>query len=268
VAADNDELVVHYQPILSLPDRRCTAVEALVRWQHPDRGLLYPDSFIQTAERSGAIGSIGAYVLRRACADAAAWQDVHQGAALDVHVNVSALQLDDERFIDHVKQCLADFTMAPDRLVLEVTETVVISSPVAINRLNILAAHGVRIAIDDFGTGYSALTTLRSLPAQIVKIDRSFVAGSMENPMDRAVIEAVVKMAAQMGMHTVAEGVERLEQQAFLEGIGTDAVQGYLYLRPTTANEFGTWLGEHHAGRSRPASTQDVVLPFTSRQTA
>ena len=267
-AADNDELVVHYQPILSLPDRRCTAVEALVRWQHPERGLLQPDSFIQTAERSGAIGAIGAYVLRRACADVAAWRDVHPGVGLDVHVNVSALQLDDERFTDDVKQCLEDFSMAPDRLVLEVTETVVISSPVAINQLNILAAHGVRIAIDDFGTGYSALTTLRSLPAQIVKIDRSFVAGSMESPMDRAVIEAVVKMAAQMGMHTVAEGVERVEQQAFLEGIGTDAVQGYLYLRPTTANEFGAWLGEHHAGLSQPGSTQEVVLPFTPRQTA
>jgi diguanylate cyclase (GGDEF)-like protein len=267
-AADNGELVVHYQPILSLPDRRCTAVEALVRWQHPDRGLLFPDSFIQAAEGSGAIGAIGAYVLRRACADAAAWRDTHPGTELDVHVNVSALQLDDETFIEHVKQCLADFTLAPDHLVLEVTETVVISSPVAISRLNILAAHGVRIAIDDFGTGYSALTTLRSLPTQIVKIDRSFVAGSMENAMDRAVIEAVVKMAAQMGMRTIAEGVERLEQQRFLEGIGADAVQGFLYLRPTSANEFGAWLDEHLANLSQPGSAREVVLPFTPRHTA
>jgi len=239
-----------------------------VRWQHPQRGLLYPDSFIETAERSGAIGVIGAYVLRRTCADAAAWREAHPGSPLAVHVNVSALQLDDDRFIDNVEQCLADFTLPPDQLVLEVTETVVISSPVAIERLNTLAAHGVRIAIDDFGTGYSALTTLRSLPAQIVKIDKSFVAGSMESPMDRAVIEAVVKMAAQMGMHTVAEGVERIEQQTFLEGIGADAVQGYLYLRPTAATEFGTWFGKHLAGLSQAGPTGEVVLPFTPRHTA
>jgi len=167
-----------------------------------------------------------------------------------------------------VTRCLNEFTLAPDQLVLEVTESVVISSPVAIDRLNTLAALGVTIAIDDFGTGYSALTTLRSLPAKIVKIDKSFVAGSTENPGDRAVIEAVVKMATQMGMRTIAEGVERLEQQAFLETIGTDAVQGYLYLRPTTAKEFGAWLAVHLAGLSRTRPTSDVVTLFTPRRTA
>ena len=267
-AADNGELVVHYQPVLSLPDGRCTAVEALVRWRHPERGLLYPDSFIETAERIGAIRDIGAYVLRRACADAAAWRDAHPSSPLAIHVNVSALQLDDEGFIDSVTRCLSDFNLPPDQLVLEVTETVVISSPVAIDRLNTLAAHGVTIAIDDFGTGYSALTTLRSLPAQIVKIDKSFVAGSTENAEDRAVIEAVVKMATQMGMRTIAEGVERLDQQTFLESIGADAVQGYLYLRPTTAEEFGAWLGAHLAGLSRTRPTSDVVIPFTARHSA
>jgi diguanylate cyclase (GGDEF)-like protein len=267
-AASNGELVVHYQPVLSLPDGRCTAAEALVRWRHPEQGLLYPDSFIEVAERIGAIGDIGAYVLRRACADAAAWRDAHPSSPLAIHVNVSALQLDDERFIGSVNRCLGDFSLAPDQLVLEVTETVVISSPVAIDRLNILAAHGVRIAIDDFGTGYSALTTLRSLPAQIVKIDKSFVAGCPENPDDRAVVEAVVKMAAQMGMRTIAEGVESLEQQTFLETIGADAVQGFLYLRPTTAEGFGTWLDGHIDGWSRTRPTSDVVIRFTPRQTA
>jgi predicted signal transduction protein with EAL and GGDEF domain len=267
-AANNGELVVHYQPVLSLPDGRCTAAEALVRWRHPEQGLLYPDSFIEVAERIGAIGDIGGYVLRRACADAAAWRDAHPSSPLAIHVNVSALQLDDERFIDTVNRCLGDFSLAPDQLVLEVTETMVISSPVAIDRLNILAAHGVRIAIDDFGTGYSALTTLRSLPAQIVKIDKSFVAGSTENPQDRAVIEAVVKMAAQMGMRTIAEGVENLDQQTFLETIGADAVQGFLYLRPTTAEGFSTWLRAHLSDIPRTRPTNDVVIPFTPRQTA
>ena len=267
-AAGNGELIVHYQPVLSLPDERCTAVEALVRWRHPELGLLYPDSFIEAAERIGAIRDIGAYVMRRACADAATWRDAHPSARLAVHVNISALQLDDDDFIDRVTRCLNDFTLSPDQLVLEITETVVISSRVAIDRLNTLAAHGVTIAIDDFGTGYSALTTLRSLPAQIVKIDKSFVAGSTENPDDRAVIEAVVKMAAKMGMQTIAEGVEKPEQQTFLEAVGADAVQGNLYLRPKSAAEFGAWLGANLAVRSRTLPANNVVIPFAPRHTA
>ena len=269
VAASNGELVVYYQPVLSLPDEECTAVEALVRWQHPELGLLLPDAFIEAAERIGAIRDIGAHVLRRACSDAAIWRDAHPGSRLAIHVNVSALQLDDDLFIDTVTRALSDFTLAPEQLVLEITESVVISSAIAIERLNTLAAHGITIAIDDFGTGYSALTTLRTLPAKIVKIDKSFVAGSTENPQDRAVIEAVVKMAAQMGMQTIAEGVERLKQQTFLETIGADAVQGYLYLRPTTADKFGAWLGPHLASLPRNLPVKDdVVLPFTPRHTA
>jgi len=267
-AAGNDELVVHYQPVLSLRDGRCTAVEALVRWRHPERGLLYPDSFIETAERIGAIEPIGTYVLRQACADAAAWSDANPGAPIAVHVNISPLQLDNDAFTDIVTSALSEFVLPPAQLVLEVTESVLISSPVAIDRLNTLAARGVTIAIDDFGTGYSALTTLRSLPASIVKIDKSFVAGSTNNTQDRAVIEAVVKMATQMGMQTIAEGVERLDQRAFLETIGADSVQGYLYLRPTTAEKFGAWLGPHLAGLPSIHSRIDSVLPSKARQTA
>ena len=267
-AAQNGELVVHYQPILSLPDGRCTAVEALVRWQHPERGLLYPDAFIKVAERIGAIGDIGAHVLRRACADVATWRDAYPSSPLAIHVNVSALQLDDEGFTDSVTQCLSDFALPPGQLVLEFTETVAISSLAAIDRLNALAAHGVTIAIDDFGTGYSALTTLRSLPGQIVKIDKSFIAGSTVNPEDRAVTGAIVRMATQMGMRTIAEGVERPDQQRFLEAIGADAVQGYLYLRPTTAEKFGAWLDAHLAGLSPAAPTSAIVIPFTPRHTA
>ena len=151
---------------------------------------------------------------------------------------------------------------------LEVTESVVISSPVAIDRLNTLAALGVTIAIDDFGTGYSALTTLRSLPASIVKIDKSFVTGSTNNTQDRAVIEAVVKMATQMGMMTIAEGVENAEERLFLEKIGADAVQGYLYLRPTPAEKFGAWLGGHLASLQNASPLGDCVLAAAPRHTA
>jgi diguanylate cyclase (GGDEF)-like protein len=236
------ELVVHYQPILSLPDLRCTGVEALVRWQHPEHGLLLPEDFIETAERTGAILDIGAFVLRRACADASAWQDAHPGTPLAVNVNVSARELDHDNFIDIVTTCLTEFQMPASQLILELSETVVLNSPAAIDRLTTLAARGVRIAIDDFGTGYSPLTTLRSLPVDVVKLDSTFIAGALTNPVDRTVINAIVQMSTQLGIQTIAEGVERPEEQHFLEEIGTDAVQGYLYGRPIPAPQLATWL--------------------------
>ena len=262
-AADNGELVVHYQPVVSLHDGRCTAVEALVRWQHPEQGLLYPGAFIEIAEQTGAIHKIGTHVLRQACADLASWQRPRSPSPLAVHVNVSALQLDDVGFFDTVIACLDEFSLRPDQLVLEITETVVISSPSAISRLNELAAHGVTLAIDDFGTGYSALTTLRSLPVKIVKIDRSFIAGSTLNPEDRTVTEAVVTMASQLGLQTIAEGVERTDQQTYLTEIGADAAQGYLYLRPTTAHEFGAWFDQHLAGLPTRRHTDQVVTSMS-----
>ena len=268
VAVQRDELVVHYQPIISLVSHRCIAVEALVRWNHPTHGLLYPGSFIDAAERSGAIVDIGAWVLRRACADLVVWQGAHPSAPLAVHVNVSSLQLDNDEFIDEVMQCLRDFALDPDRLVLEITETTVISSPAAIGRLESVAAHGVTIAIDDFGTGYSALTTLRSLPVGIVKIDKSFIAGSTVNSEDRAVTDAVVTMASHLGLQTIAEGVERLDQEMFLESIGADAVQGFLYQRPTSAEDFGAWLAAHLASVPRTNPATHIVVPFIPRQTA
>jgi EAL domain-containing protein (putative c-di-GMP-specific phosphodiesterase class I) len=253
--------------LADLPDGRCTAVEALVRWQHPQRGLLYPEAFIAAAERIGAIGEIGAFVLRQACADSALWRSAHPHSPMAVHINVSERQLDDQSFLDTVTRCLSDFSLPPDQLVLEITESPVIFSPLAIDRLNTLADHGVSIAIDDFGTGYSALTTLRSLRAKIVKIDRSLIAGCSDSPQDRAVIEAVVKMAAQMGMRTIAEGVETLEQQEFVVGINTDAAQGYLYLRPAPAREFGEWLGTNLNSPALTRPVGDVVLPFKPRRT-
>jgi len=264
-AVDKGELVVHYQPVLSLPDGRCVAMEALVRWQHPERGLLYPDSFIETAERIGAIRDIGAFVLHRACADTAIWRETFPDSPLSIHISISARQLDDVSFIETVTECLREFSLSPDRLVLEVTETIVFSSPAAIERLNFLAARGVTIAIDNFGTGFSALTTLRSLPAQTVKIDKSLVARCPEDPQDRVVVEAIVKIAAQMGMQTIADGVERMEQQRFLDDIGADAAQGLLYLRPSTAEEFGVWLGTHLAGLSQTRDARDVVIQFMPR---
>jgi diguanylate cyclase (GGDEF)-like protein len=261
-ASANRELVVHYQPVVSLMDGRCTAVEALVRWQHPERGLLAPDTFIEAAERIGAIGAIGTAVLRQTLADASAWRSAYSGIALPVHVNVSALQLDDDSFVNEVASCLRDFDWPPDRLVLEFTETIVISSPQAIGRLRDLSASGVVIAIDDFGTGYSSLTTLRTLPVQVVKIDRSFIAGSTTSVEDRAVTEAIATMVARMGLRAIAEGVERPEQRDLLVSVGVHEAQGFLYLRPQPAEDFAAWLGQHLPS---VAVTGRTAIPFVAR---
>lgn len=241
-AAEAGQIVVHYQPVVALDDGRPTAVEALVRWNHPTRGLLRPDAFVAAAERTGAIRGIGAFVLRRACADLATL-DAVTSEPLTVHVNLSAAQLSDPEFLPTVRVCLERSGIAPRRLVLEVTESVVLDTPAVRAGLDELTGDlGVTLAIDDFGTGYSALTTLRTLPLDLVKIDRSFVAGCPTNTADRTVVEAVVHMARQLGLGTVAEGVERPEQQEFLRAVGVDAAQGFLHLRPAPVHEVADWL--------------------------
>jgi diguanylate cyclase (GGDEF)-like protein len=262
-AAANGQLEVHYQPVVTMRDGRCTAVEALVRWRHPLLGLLQPGAFIEVAERIGAIGPIGVAVLRRAVADAVTWRDALPGAPVPVHVNVSALQLDDDVFSAAVAECLREFDWPADMLVLEFTESIVISSPQAVARLHSLAASGVQVAIDDFGTGYATLTTLRTLPVQIVKIDRSFVAGCTTAVGDRAVIEGVVAMVDRMGLHVVAEGVERPDQRDLLVSLGVSEAQGFLYLSPKPAAEFAAWLVGHL--RAAEGAGGRVVIPFTPR---
>ncbi|HYO39343.1 MAG TPA: EAL domain-containing protein [Nocardioidaceae bacterium] len=268
-ATGNHEMVVHYQPVVSLQDGRCTAVEALVRWQHPERGLLPPSEFVAAAERTGAIRDIGTFVLRQACSDLTDWQRSGVPARLAVHVNVSALQLDED-FSASVLDCLETFPISPEQLVLEITETTVIASQTAILQLDRLAERGVVIAIDDFGTGYSALTSLRALPVCIVKIDKSFVAGCTVSSEDRAVTEAVVQMASRMGMRTIAEGIERPEQQDFLRSIGADAGQGYLYHRPATAAELRPWLQHNldaaEAGRPSGLDQRGIVVELAPRR--
>ena len=264
-AAEAGQLVVFYQPITSALDGHATAVEALVRWQHPTRGLIQPAAFIETAERIGAIAGIGNVVLRQACADAAAWQD-GRGAPLPLHVNVSAAQLSDPAFVETVRRCVSDFSLVRGQLVLEITESMVVRAATVQTTLDAVVAAGVTLAIDDFGTGYSALTTLRSLPLAIVKIDRSFVAGCPADPADQAVVEAIVQMARRLGLTTVAEGVERPEQEAFLREIGADTIQGYLHARPAPAAEFARWLQARSEATAvpvspRPAGATLVRLP-------
>ncbi|MCZ2828091.1 EAL domain-containing protein [Modestobacter sp. VKM Ac-2986] len=252
-AVDGGELVLAYQPVVAAGDGRCTAVEALVRWAHPERGLLGPDQFLALAEETGAIVPLGEFVVRRVCADAARW--AQEGHPVAVHVNASPTQLAHPRFVELVRESLATTGLAPGRLVVEVTETTVLDSPVVAATLDALVALGVGIALDDFGTGYSALTTLRSLPIGIVKIDRSFVAGVLTQAADQAVVEAIVQMASRLGLQTVAEGVESVEQQDVLERAGIDSLQGYLYLPPAPAAEFTAWLADNR----RRSSTGELT---------
>ncbi|WP_166793223.1 putative bifunctional diguanylate cyclase/phosphodiesterase [Cryobacterium lactosi] len=246
-AAGGGQLEVHYQPIVSLTNLHCTGAEALVRWRHPERGLLLPEEFIPLAESSGAILAIGAFVLRRACTDAVTWPAARPGVPMTVHVNISALELESDHFVESVLWCLADSGLPAKRLVLELTETVVLESLAAVERLKTLVTHGVQVGIDDFGTGYSSLSTLRSLPISVVKLDASFVTGALSNPVDRTVVEAIVQMSSKLGIATIAEGVERLDQQEMLALIGTDAAQGHLYCRAVPQAELADWLARRAA---------------------
>ncbi|HVH21074.1 MAG TPA: bifunctional diguanylate cyclase/phosphodiesterase [Pseudonocardia sp.] len=261
-AAAAGQLVVHYQPIISVADGSCVAVEALVRWQHPTRGLLGPIEFIPAAERTGSIIGIGAFVLRQACADSAGWRG--PAGRLAVHVNVSAAQLTHPAFQDEVRSCMGEFGMAPQQLVLEITESMVLDSPAIRVALDRLTEIGAAIAIDDFGTGYSALSTLRALPLDIVKLDKSFISGGRSHATDEAVVGAIVQMAGRLGLRIVAEGVERVDQQRFLEEVGADAAQGYLHLRPTPALEFATWLRQRRS--VAPAKGAGTVTPLEPRR--
>ena len=267
-AVDAGQLVVHYQPVVSAQDGRCTAVEALVRWQHPVRGLLAPAEFVWVAERTGAIVEIGAAVLREACAFVAGQRDDparrDDQAVLAVHVNVSARQLLDAGFVEVVRDCLRRCSLADKQLVLEVTESMVLDSPKARATLFELVSLGVALAIDDFGTGYSALTTLRTLPLDIVKIDRSFVGECTTNRADHAVVEAIVQMADRLGLRTIAEGVERLDQQQFLQRAGIGATQGFLHCRPMPAAAASAWL----AAETRRTAMDTNVITLAARRSS
>ena len=241
-AIDGGELVLAYQPLVSSINGACTGVEALVRWNHPTRGLLGPGSFLPLAEETGAIIALGERVMRQACTDAADWDD--EAMPVPVHVNASPTQLAHPHFVDLVRESLAEAGLAPERLLVEVTETTVLDSPAVTANIEELVRLGVGIALDDFGTGYSALTTLRSMPISMVKIDKSFVAGALTNAADQAVVQAIVQMADFLNLHTVAEGVESIDQQAWLEAAGLDSLQGYLYLTPAPVAEFSAWLAD------------------------
>ena len=235
-ALERDELVLHYQPVIELATGRPVGAEALVRWQHPERGLIGPDQFIPVAEASGLIVPLGRWVLETACRDAASWTG--PAAGLDVAVNLSVRQLTQPDVLRHVHDALAGSGLRPSRLMLEVTESAVMEDAEAAGvALDSLTRMGVRTAIDDFGTGYSSLLYLRRYPITALKVDRAFVSGVADSRDDAAIVTSVVSLAHAVGASSIAEGVETAGQQAALLSFGCHLAQGFLWSRPVPADQ-------------------------------
>ncbi|MEA2483656.1 MAG: hypothetical protein QOC55_1603, partial [Thermoleophilaceae bacterium] len=235
-AIDTEELREHYQPQVRLSDGATVSCEALVRWAHPERGLIDPADFIPIAEESGLISPLGDWVLRRVVSDMR-----RSAGLLPVNVNVSPRQLADPEFVDNVRAIIAESGVDPSDLCLEVTESALFSDPdTALLRLSALRTIGVRLAIDDFGIGFSSLWHLRQVPeVDLLKIDRAFISEIGRNPKDSAIVGAVIVLAGSLGMDIVAEGIETQEQADELRAMGADFGQGWYFGRPRELHDLG-----------------------------
>jgi diguanylate cyclase (GGDEF)-like protein/PAS domain S-box-containing protein len=242
-ALELGELRVFYQPILNLETARISGFEALVRWEHPERGLVGPDQFIPLAEETGLVVPIGSWVLEQACRQAAQWHA--DGAPVSISVNLSPRQLAEPTLPATIAAVLDRSGVDPTRVWLEITEsTLMRDAESAVSMLHALRSLGVRLAVDDFGTGYSSMTYLKRFPVDSLKVDRSFVDGLGREPEATAICTAVVSLAHALGMGAVAEGVETPEQLAALRALGCEHAQGYLFGRPAPAERFGIRTSE------------------------
>ena len=236
-AVERGELRLHYQPEVDLATGDVHGFEALVRWDHPARGLLGPNAFIPLAEETGLIVPIGEWVLREACTEAARWATV-TSEPLTLSVNLSARQLAQQDLVAMVRRAMAETGINPATLCLEITESAVMESGSATTaQLRALKSLGIRLAIDDFGTGFSSLAHLRRFPVDTLKIDGTFVAGLGHEPQDASIAAAVISLSHALGLDTVAEGIETEEQLTILRGLGCDLGQGYLFGRPAPIEE-------------------------------
>ncbi len=241
-ALERRELLLHYQPKVNLKTGAIVGVEALVRWQHPLRGLLLPGQFLTIAEDTGLIVPIGQWVLREACRQTREWLDAGL-LTVPVSVNISSLEFRSEQFLEHVQAALNDTCLDPRYLELELTETVLMQHAESTTYvLGKLKAIGVRLAVDDFGTGYSSLSYLTRFPIDSLKLDQSFVHNIMTGSNDAIVISSVISMAKSLKQSVIAEGVETIEQLAFLQAHGCDEGQGYYFSRPAAARQFANLL--------------------------
>ena len=252
-----DELTAHYQPIVTLDGGAVIGVEALARWNHPERGLVSPGEFIPAAEESGAILAIGERVLRLACAEAARW-NAAGGRPLSMSVNLSPRQVASPGIAPMVAAVLAETGLDPASLTLEITEGVLVTeSDATAQTLIDLKALGLRLVLDDFGTGYSSLAYLRRFPIDGLKIDRRFIAAMDTSTQDRTIVEAIIRMAAGLQIDVVAEGVETIEQAEDLVRLGCVHAQGFYYARPMPSTDVAVLFDHglpHALGRSAPAA--------------
>ena len=246
-AVDRDEFEVHFQPQVSLETDQIVGLEALLRWQHPQHGLVLPNMFIPVAEEAGLIESIGEWVMRAACVQARAWQDA-MGIRIPVAVNLSGQQIND-RLVQTVGDILAATGLEPRYLELEITESCIMDqAATTIGYLRELRKLGVHLAVDDFGTGYSSMNYLKRLPINTLKIDRSFVRDVPQDGNDAAIIQAILALGHTLNLIVIAEGVETAEQRAFLIEHGCDAMQGFLFSRPLPAEEIEQLLSSAKPG--------------------
>jgi EAL domain-containing protein (putative c-di-GMP-specific phosphodiesterase class I) len=228
------EFVLHYQPRVCSATRRVVGVEALLRWQHPQRGLIEPAEFIPTLEETGLIVQVGAWVLETACRQAREWHD--RGMPVRMSVNISPLQFRSESLVSTVAQALESSGLSPQLLELELTESLLVDNTEgALSLMARLKQLGAMISIDDFGTGYSSLGYLKRFPIDVLKVDRSFVRDLAASPKDAAIVEAISALARSLGIGLVAEGVEDATQAEFLRARYCTEMQGYLFSRPVAA---------------------------------
>ena len=258
-----NELELFFQPKVDALSGKVTAAEALIRWNHPTRGMVMPGEFIPLAERSGLIGPLGDWVIEAACKQARAWRD--KGLRMRVAINLSAYQMRQDDIADRISDTLTRYRIHPSLLTCEITESAAMEDTLAtqetFRRLGELGAH---LSIDDFGTGYSSLSYLRQLPAQELKIDMSFVKDIESGADARAVVDAVVKLAHALGLRVVAEGVENTRQQQILVELGCDELQGYLFAKPMSARALLLWaIGD----RSESVAFRDSLFGETRQTT-
>ncbi len=248
-ALEQQEFVLHYQPKVDPYSGRVAGMEALVRWDSPDYGMVYPDRFIPLAEEGGLIVAIGNWVLREACRQQVEWHAMGL-RGLSISVNLSIEQLNNQDFAAILHQAIVSTGISPDRLVLEITESLLLKDAERhIETLHALKAQGVELSIDDFGTGYSSLSYLTRLPVDELKVDRSFVVNIHSEPSHQAVGRTIIAMAQSLGLRVVAEGVEQVEHLDFLVEHGCDLIQGYYYSRPLPKSQFVQYVQAVHKGR-------------------
>jgi diguanylate cyclase (GGDEF)-like protein len=255
-ALASDEIVVHFQPIVDVDDLSVRGAEGLVRWQHPQHGLIPPGAFVQTVEQTGLIGPLTRHVLEHSISECATWR--RAGRELSVAVNLSVRNLLDRDLPREIERLLATYGLPADALQLEITESMIMSDPErALATVSRLSELGVRLSVDDFGTGYSSLANLRRMPIDELKIDRSFVSPMLQDESDLIIVRSTINLGHDLGLKIIAEGVEDRATMERLAVLGCDLAQGYHVSRPMPADTFSDWLH----GTPLPASRSELVLP-------